>query len=48
MTKEELRILREEFIRKYSKRRGWDARVLTTSQMLEIAKQSEYIKPNKS
>jgi hypothetical protein len=47
MTKEELRILREEFIRKYSKRRGWDAKSLTTNQMLEIAKQEEYIKPGK-
>lgn len=48
MTKEELRILREKYIEKYCKSRGWNPKELKTSQLLEIAKNSEYINPKQA
>jgi DNA-binding NtrC family response regulator len=34
--------LREKFVNEYSKRKGWNAKELSTSQMLEIVSQKEY------
>lgn len=45
MTKEETTLLREKFISEYSKRKGWNPKELSTTQMLEIATQKEYKTP---
>ena len=37
LTKEEISLLRERFITEYSKKKGWNPKELSTSQMLEIA-----------
>lgn len=42
---EEVTLLREKFIVEYSKKRGWNYKELTTTQMLEIATNKEYINP---
>jgi hypothetical protein len=42
---EDLKILRENFIMKYSKKKGWDPEKLTTSQMMEIVSSKEYKNP---
>lgn len=42
---EEVTLLREKFIVEYSKKRGWNHKELTTTQMLEIATNKEYINP---
>ena len=46
LTKEEISILRERFLNKYSKEKGWNPENLTTNQMLEIVSQKEYKTPN--
>lgn len=45
MTKEETTLLREKFISEYSKKKGWNPKELSTTQMLEIATQKEYKSP---
>lgn len=45
LTTEETTLLRERFINEYSKRKGWNPKDLTTTQMLEIATQREYTQP---
>lgn len=45
LSKEETNLLREKFITEYSKKKGWNSKELTTSQMLEIATQKEYKSP---
>lgn len=45
MTKEETTLLREKFIGEYSKKKGWNPKELSTTQMLEIATQKEYKQP---
>lgn len=45
LTKEEISLLREKFITEYSKKKGWNPKELSTSQMLEIATQKEYKTP---
>lgn len=45
LTKEEISLLRERFINEYSKKKGWNPKELSTSQMLEIATQKEYKTP---
>jgi hypothetical protein len=45
LTKEEISLLREKFINEYSKKKGWNPKELSTSQMLEIATQKEYKTP---
>lgn len=45
MTKEETTLLREKFISEYSKKKGWNPKELSTTQMLEIATQKEYKTP---
>lgn len=42
---EEVTLLREKFIVEYSKKKGWNYKELTTTQMLEIATNKEYINP---
>lgn len=42
---DDLKILRENFIVKYSKKKGWDPDKLTTSQMMEIVSSKEYKNP---
>ena len=46
LSKEDLSALREQFIVKYAKNKGWNSNSLTTNQMLEIIEQSEYKSPN--
>ncbi len=38
-------LLRERFINEYSKKKGWNSRELTTTQMLEITTQIGYKTP---
>lgn len=45
LSKEEVSLLREKFITEYSKKKGWDPKELSTTQMLEIATQKEYKTP---
>jgi len=45
ISKEEMTLLREKFISEYSKKKGWDPKNLSTTQMLEIATQKEYKTP---
>jgi hypothetical protein len=42
---EEVSLLREKFISDYSRKRGWDPKELTSTQMLEIVSQKEYKTP---
>lgn len=39
---DDITLLREKFVNEYSKRKGWNAKELSTSQMLEIVSQKEY------
>ena len=39
---EDVNLLREKFVNEYSKKRGWDPKELTSTQMLEIVSQREY------
>ena len=45
LSKEEISLLREKFITEYSKKKGWNPKELSTTQMLEIATQKEYKTP---
>ncbi len=42
---EEEQMLREKFINEYSKKKGWNHKELTSTQMLEIVSQKEYKSP---
>jgi len=42
---EEVTLLREKFIIEYSKKKGWNHKELSTTQMLEIATHKEYKQP---
>ena len=42
LSDEETTLLREKFIVEYSKKKGWNHKELSTTQMLEIATQKEY------
>jgi hypothetical protein len=46
LTQNEISILREKFLNKYSKEKGWNPDNLTANQMLEIVSQKEYKTPN--
>lgn len=46
ISKDEITLLRERFIGEYSKKKGWNAKELSTEQMLEIVSQKEYKTPN--
>lgn len=45
LTKQEINSLREKFIIKYAKEKGWDLNNLTTFQMLDIVSKKEYKSP---
>jgi hypothetical protein len=45
LSEDEVLLLREKFIHEYSKRKGWNPKELTSTQMLEIATQKEYKNP---
>ncbi len=45
LSKEETDLLREKFINEYSKNKGWNAKELSTNQMLEIVSQKQYKSP---
>jgi hypothetical protein len=45
LTTEEVNLLREQFIEKYSKQKGWDKNNLSSNQMLEIVTNKEYKNP---
>lgn len=45
LSKEDITLLKENFIIEYSKKRGWNPKELSTSQMLEITTQKEYKTP---
>jgi hypothetical protein len=42
---EEMNLLREKFINEYSRKRGWNSKELTSTQMLEIVSQAGYKSP---
>jgi len=46
ISKDEITLLREKFIGEYSKKKGWNSKELSTTQMLEIVSQKEYKTPN--
>ena len=45
LSKEETDLLREKFVNEYSKNKGWNAKELSTNQMLEIVSQKQYKTP---
>lgn len=45
LSDEEVLLLREKFLVEYSKKKGWNPKELSTTQMLEIATQKEYKNP---
>ena len=45
LSKEETDLLREKFVNEYSKNKGWNAKELSTNQMLEIVSQKQYKAP---
>ena len=48
LSKEETDLLREKFVNEYSKNKGWNAKELSTNQMLEIVSQKQYKSPGLS
>jgi hypothetical protein len=45
LTNEELNLLRERFVNDYSKKKGWNPKELSTTQMMEIVSQKQYKTP---
>jgi len=45
LSEDEVLLLREKFIAEYSKKKGWNPKELSSTQMLEIATQKEYKNP---
>ena len=45
LTQEETTLLREKFIVEYSKKKGWNPKELSTTQMLEITTHKEFKTP---
>lgn len=45
ISEEDIKILREKYIAKYSRKKGWDANNLTHTQLLEIVQSNEYKNP---
>lgn len=45
LSEDEKLLLREKFISEYSKKKGWNPKELSSTQMLEIATQKEYKNP---
>lgn len=42
MSSDDINLLREKFISEYSRKKGWNPKDLSTTQMLEIVSQREY------
>lgn len=42
---EDIKLLREKFIKEYSRKKGWDSTNLSPNQLLEIVDQNEYKSP---
>ena len=42
ISSDETTLLREKFISEYSRKKGWNPKELSTTQMLEIVSQREY------
>lgn len=45
ISSEDITLLREKFINEYSKKKGWNPKELSTTQMLEITTQREFKSP---
>ena len=45
ISSDEITLLREKFISEYSRKKGWNPKELSTTQMLEIVSQKEYKTP---
>lgn len=45
ISSDETNLLREKFISEYSRKKGWNPKDLSTTQMLEIVSQKEYKTP---
>ena len=45
ISSDEITLLREKFISEYSRKKGWNPKDLSTTQMLEIVSQKEYKTP---
>jgi hypothetical protein len=45
LTDDETTLLREKFIQEYSKKKGWNPKELSTTQMLEISSHRDYRNP---
>lgn len=45
LTNDELNLLRERFVNDYSKKKGWNPKDLSTTQMMEIVSQKQYKSP---
>ena len=45
ISSDEKTLLREKFISEYSRKKGWNPKELSTTQMLEIVSQKEYKTP---
>jgi hypothetical protein len=45
LSDDEVSLLREKFIQEYAKKKGWNPKELSTTQMLEIASMRDYKNP---
>jgi hypothetical protein len=45
ISSEDISLLREKFINDYSRKKGWNPKELSTTQMLEITTQREFKSP---
>lgn len=45
LSDQEISLLREKFISEYSKKKGWNPKELSTTQMLEIVNEKGYRSP---
>jgi hypothetical protein len=45
LTPKEINMLRERFVNEYSKKKGWNPKELSSTQMLEIVSQKQYKTP---
>lgn len=45
LSNEEVSLLREKFLCEYSRKKGWNPKELSTTQMLEIISQAQYKTP---
>ncbi len=45
LSEKELNLLRERFVNDYSKKKGWNPKELSATQMMEIVSQKQYKSP---